>query len=67
MSKKLKPCPFCGGKAKQEESYYITGSCKLIPQYYIKCGNKECCLHVATCNRDTVEEAVEIWNRRVTE
>ena len=63
----LKPCPFCGGKAKREESYNITGSGKLVPKYYIKCGNKDCGLDVATCYRETEEEAVEIWNRRVTE
>ena len=67
MSIELKPCPFCGGKAERKESYKITGSgklSKLIPQYYIKCGNKDCGLFVATCNRDTEEEAIEIWNRR---
>ena len=68
MSKtELKPCPFCGGKAERKETYKITGSGRLMPQYYIKCGNGRCGLYVATCNRDTKEEAVEIWNRRVTE
>lgn len=67
MSRELKSCPFCGGKAEWKESYKITGSGKLIPQYSIKCGNERCGLYVATCNKDTKEEAVEIWNRRVTE
>lgn len=67
MNEELKPCPFCGGKAERKESYKITGSGRLIPQYCIKCGYERCGLYVVTCNRDTVEEAVEIWNRRVTE
>ena len=64
MSRVLKPCPFCGGKAVLKETYKYIGLGKSIPQYYVKCGNSECCLYVATCNRDTEEEAVEIWNMR---
>lgn len=62
----LKPCPFCGGKAKQIETYKYVGLGKSIPQYYIRCDNSDCNLYVATCNRDTKEEATEEWNRRVT-
>ena len=64
---KLKPCPFCGGKAERKETEKYIGLGRSIPQYYIKCGNERCGLYVATCNRDTEEEAVEIWNGRVTE
>lgn len=67
MSRELKPCPFCGGKAEQKETYKYVGLGKSIPQYYVKCGNSDCGLYVSTCNRDTKEEAVKIWNRRVTE
>lgn len=63
----LKPCPFCGGKAERKETEKYIGFGRMMPQYYIKCGNERCGLYVATCNRDTEEEAVEIWNRRVTE
>ena len=65
MSKRvLKPCPFCGGRAEQKETYKYVGLGKSIPQYYVRCGNSDCGLYVATCNMDTKEEAVEIWNRR---
>lgn len=67
MSRELKPCPFCGGKAERKETCNYIWSGRSIPRYFIKCGNKECGLYVATYNRDTEEEAVEIWNRRVTE
>lgn len=63
----LKPCPFCGGKAERKETEKYIGLGRSIPQYYIRCGNEDCSLYVATCNRDTEEEAVEIWNRRATE
>ena len=66
MSRELKPCPFCGGKAERKETYNYFWSGRSIPQYFIKCSNKECGVYVATCNRDTEEEAVEIWNRRAT-
>lgn len=51
---KLKPCPFCGGKANL--SY--AGVCKLII-----CG--KCLVHTEAYQ--TYEEAAEIWNRRCNE
>ena len=51
---KLKPCPFCGGKA--------------IP--YIDCGYHiaECedC-EAMSCEHETAEETIEAWNKRVGE
>ena len=67
MSRELKPCPFCGGKAVLKETYRYIGHGESIPQYFVKCGNAYCDLYVATCNRDSEEEAIDAWNRRVTE
>ena len=60
--KELKPCPFCGHKAKLRECLYDD---YYIKRYYIvhciKCngsvGNSNSCL--------TEEEAIENWNKRV--
>ena len=49
---KLKPCPFCGGKAEQwQRVNLVVAGCK-------KCG---CILF----NERTSEEAISAWNRRV--
>lgn len=56
---KIKPCPFCGGKAILKK----IPNTDLTP-YYVRCNSKECPMYVATCNRDTPEEAIAIWNRR---
>lgn len=47
----LKPCPFCGGKAKIVKTYTI----------WVKCIN---CHASANCH-STEREAAEAWNRRV--
>ena len=55
----LKPCPFCGGIAvmrKNKNSF--------VPSYYVRCGNNDCTVICATCNRQTPEEAANEWNSR---
>ena len=64
---KLKPCPFCGGMAILRSTYQYVRANTLALQYYVRCGNDTCELYVATCNRNTEEEAIEAWNRRVTD
>jgi len=59
---KLKPCPFCGGEAVLKK---VPNT--LITPYYVRCDNKECAMWVATCNRGTAEEAIELWNRRAND
>lgn len=61
---KLKPCPFCGGKAVIEvvESHrHII--CKM-PAYkggaFIECAECGCAI-----SGETEKEAAELWNRRV--
>lgn len=58
----LKPCPFCGSKAILGK--VVTGRNRSGYAYYVRCGNLHCPVYVHTCNRDTEDEAVEIWNRR---
>lgn len=55
MTEKLKPCPFCGAKAKP----VFRGSCN-----YVVCSNEEECWCGMTCPVTTPEEAARIWNRR---
>lgn len=55
MSNKLKPCPFCGSSHVAAEGFEDMG------MYRIRCGN--CGSGVST--KDTVEKAIEAWNRRV--
>lgn len=58
MSEELKPCPFCGGKARLQrigESYYVVcdGYCKIKP---------------TTWDYSVKEKAIKEWNSRsVTE
>lgn len=57
---KLKPCPFCGGKAEMLISEYEDSR----KEYLVDC--TECCGMVERWV-DTEEEAVEQWNRRVND
>ena len=55
-NEELKPCPFCGGKAYIEKNRYKYA-------YWIKC--YDC--RVETEAYDYVEEAINVWNRRIDE
>lgn len=54
MSKeiKLKPCPFCGGKAKLHQAFDYT--------YCVQCDK----CWVTTLHKHKAEEVVRAWNRR---
>lgn len=71
MSRELKPCPFCGGKAvivSNTTAYHmftyraICSSCKAQMGYRNHCYDGRGKLFF-----ETKEEAIEAWNRRVTE
>lgn len=57
---KLKPCPFCGGKAE----FYAT----CMDYAYVKC--RECGARTGNIELSyeyaTKDVAIEAWNRRVT-
>lgn len=57
-----KPCPFCGHKATVKRDFIIGGFSK----YYVCCENDDCKLVVATLNHDTINDAIESWNKRFT-
>ena len=56
---KLKPCPFCGGKAKLQEQIIAKGAWSVV------CLNEKCGAHIffygAEWNKET---NVRRWNRR---
>lgn len=57
MDRELKPCPFCG----EEVAIHFN---KYTKQYSVACGNPECNLCVQTIPCKTLEQTIEIWNRR---
>lgn len=58
----LKPCPFCGGAAVVKK---VPDT--LVLPWYVRCDNADCSMWVATCNRNTQEEAIWLWNRRAND
>ena len=46
----LKPCPFCGGEAEDFG----------VDVFWVTCKN----CHIGTESFDTLQEAIEAWNRR---
>lgn len=56
---KLKPCPFCGGTAMV--------SLNSVYGFVPWCENPDCILNDLTHGYNSVEEAIEAWNRRVEE
>lgn len=57
----LKPCPFCGGEAEAIKAHHI-----FEKPYVVICGNKECRASLGEFSK-TREEAIEAWNRRMTD
>ena len=51
----LKPCPFCGGKAKLLSRGGL---------HYVVCWEKACRITPRTTWHNTKEKAIEAWNRR---
>lgn len=69
MSNKLKPCPFCGGEAHYLEDSTIfklkeDGTAEKLNRlmYFVWC--TKC---TALVSGNTNAEAIEAWNRRVTD
>ena len=55
---KLKPCPFCGGKAE----LVSIGKVPNI-KYTISCGTGGCMANISHCS--SAENAINAWNKRV--
>lgn len=56
---KLKPCPFCGNKAKNKK-FRSKGILRKTTVFYVECPICKC----RTSMQLTQEEAETIWNRR---
>jgi hypothetical protein len=69
---KLKPCPFCGGKAELQECLFQTApDCgyERVPSYdsfYVHCNGCSFARlpYWGTSNYNTREQAIEAWNTR---
>lgn len=61
----LKPCPFCGGKAKliTHRNYATNGHA----DYYVECGTDGCTMCLGGICFGCAEEAIEAWNRRTSD
>ena len=59
----IKPCPFCGGKAKLLKDEFGGTS----DWWYAACGNLDCGIRAETADRPTPQEAAKLWNRRAGE
>lgn len=61
----LKPCPFCGGEPTMR-TLAETANYKAVS--YILCLNDNCSVKPSMMKaHPTMEEAIESWNRRVSE
>jgi len=61
----IKPCPFCGGEAEMDTTTKIIKGGKARHEiFWVKCS--ECGARVPRYNR-TAEEAIKIWNTRVSD
>ena len=64
MTVKLKPCPFCGSKARRQGKRSYKGK-RIETQYRVICSNLKCRIFPVTHWRDTAQEAYDDWNRRI--
>lgn len=61
MNEKLKPCPFCGAKAKLEQ-----GMERVYPIWRVKCTFNQCGAEIAF-GEHYKDCAIKAWNRRTNE
>lgn len=62
LTKELKPCPFCGGKAELfDNSKDFTADFK---RYFIRCKEKKCAMIVAFEVNTDKQQTINQWNRR---
>lgn len=57
---KLKPCPFCGGKAELRKNEFF----RTNDWWYVACSNLNCGIYAETADRPTPQEAAKLWNAR---
>lgn len=64
MSEELKPCPFCGEKAKLSRHIEGGGIRSRVFTHFVSCVNKECPVFVKTQRYVNKKNAVFVWNNR---
>lgn len=62
MSEELKPCPFCGEEPSCYETFFIPRMSNIPDVITICCG--DCGIEI---QRESLEEAIQAWNRRANE
>lgn len=55
---KLKPCPFCGGKAELSDDYLF---------FSVHCSNPDCEFEIETKRVEVKSDAINAWNTRHNE
>ena len=64
MKDKLKPCPFCGGKAKLAKQTVSMWFLQ-FDSYYVVCDNCGARSRIAVEVAEEKDKAIEAWNMRV--
>lgn len=63
MTDRLKPCPFCGGKAEVQQIPEAT-----FDKFVVTCKSRKCCaFYIGYCDEGlyyTKTEAIKAWNTR---
>lgn len=63
---KLKPCPFCGGKAVLEcNTSRGWFNSTVHKDFFVRCSKDLCLIKPRTCNFNNGLDAIAEWNRRV--
>ena len=66
-TQKLKPCPFCGGKAIIEYESQNVGYADDFVGYSVHCSNNQCIGHNMFTVYASRAEAIAAWNRRMND
>ena len=63
QNKELKPCPFCGGKARTYRYQYGEKTGRLVTKYGVECVLCRAELPIRLCS-EQIEHTIAAWNRR---
>lgn len=58
----LLPCPFCG-KTPATDNYEVRN----VMFWNVGCLNDDCQVHVETADFESIEEAIQAWNTRISQ
>lgn len=63
----LKPCPFCGSAAGVYTDMYEDFDGTMLYDHYVRCKRASCPVQPSTKPAETIDEAIEAWNRRTND